>query len=100
IRYRNVTGVQKCALPIFGVIIAVYLLSLVEKGLRKVIPDAIDIIVTPTISLLVVGMMTIFLIMPIAGFVSTSLVGAINWVLQVRSEDRRVGRECQYGEST
>ncbi|MFV8771944.1 IS1380 family transposase [Aerococcus viridans] len=66
-----------------GVIIAVYLLSLVEKGLRKVIPDAIDIIVTPTISLLVVGMMTIFLIMPIAGFVSTSLVGAINWVLQV-----------------
>lgn len=68
---------------VIGVIIAVYLLSLVEKGLRKVIPDAIDIIVTPTISLLVVGMMTIFLIMPIAGFVSTSLVGAINWVLQV-----------------
>lgn len=68
---------------VIGVIIAVYLLSLVEKGLRKVIPDAIDIIVTPTISLLVVGMMTIFLIMPIAGFVSTSLVGAINWILQV-----------------
>ena len=68
---------------VIGVIIAVYLLSLVEKGLRKVIPDAIDIIVTPTISLLVVGMMTIFLIMPIAGFISTSLVGAINWILQV-----------------
>ena len=58
-------------------------MSLVEKGLRKFIPDAIDIIVTPTISLLVIGMMTIFLIMPIAGFISTSLVGTINWVLQV-----------------
>jgi PTS system sucrose-specific IIC component len=68
---------------VIGVIIAVYLLSIVEKNLRKVVPDSIDIIVTPTISLLVVGMTTIFLIMPIAGFISTSLVGAINWVLTV-----------------
>ncbi|OFU52815.1 MULTISPECIES: PTS transporter subunit EIIC [Aerococcus] len=68
---------------VIGVIIAVYLLALVEKNLRKFIPDAIDIIVTPTISLLVVGMITIFFIMPIAGFISTSLVGALNWILQV-----------------
>ncbi|MER2001985.1 MAG: PTS transporter subunit EIIC [Carnobacterium inhibens] len=68
---------------IIGVILAVYLLSLVEKNLRKVIPDSIDIIVTPTISLLVIGLITIFLIMPIAGAISTSLVGAITWVLNV-----------------
>ncbi|RPA59114.1 permease [Aerococcus agrisoli] len=68
---------------VIGVIIAVYLLSIVEKNLRKVVPDSIDIIVTPTISLLIVGMTTIFLIMPIAGFISTSLVGGINWVLTV-----------------
>lgn len=68
---------------IIGVIFAVYLLSLVEKNLRKVIPDSIDIIVTPTISLLAIGLVTIFLIMPVAGAVSTSLVGAITWVLNV-----------------
>ncbi|WP_035052356.1 PTS transporter subunit EIIC [Carnobacterium pleistocenium] len=68
---------------IIGVILAVYLLSVVEKNLRKVIPDSIDIIVTPTISLLAIGLVTIFLIMPIAGAVSTSLVGAITWVLNV-----------------
>lgn len=68
---------------IIGVIIAVYLLSLVEKNLRKVVPNAIDIIVTPTISLLVVGLLTIFAIMPVAGLVSSSLVGAITWVLNV-----------------
>ncbi|MCZ0717438.1 PTS transporter subunit EIIC [Aerococcus kribbianus] len=68
---------------VIGVIIAVYLLSLVEKALRKVVPDAIDIIVTPTLSLLFVGIVTIFLIMPVAGFISSSLVGAINWVLAV-----------------
>lgn len=68
---------------IIGVILAVYLLSLVEKSLHKVIPDSIDIIVTPTISLLAIGLVTIFLIMPIAGAVSSSLVGAITWVLNV-----------------
>lgn len=68
---------------VIGVILAVYLLSIVEKNLRKVVPNELDIIVTPTVSLLVVGLLTIFLIMPVAGFVSTSLVGAISWVLEV-----------------
>ena len=47
------------------------------------IPDSIDIIVTPTIALLVIGFAEIFVIMPIAGVISSSLVGAINMVLQV-----------------
>ena len=68
---------------IIGVIFAVWLLSLVEKNLRKVIPDAIDILVTPTLSLLIIGCATIFLIMPIAGVVSNALVGAINAILNV-----------------
>lgn len=68
---------------IIGVIFAVWLLSLVEKNLRKVIPDSIDIIVTPTLSLLAIGLLTIFFIMPVAGTISTSLVGGINAVLNV-----------------
>lgn len=68
---------------IIGVIFAVFLLSIVEKWLRKFIPDSIDVIVTPTISLLLIGILTIFLIMPIAGVISSSLVGAITWVLNV-----------------
>lgn len=68
---------------IIGVIFAVWILSLVEKQLRKVIPNSIDIIVTPTITLLVVGLTTIFLIMPLAGFVSANLVGFMTWTLGV-----------------
>lgn len=68
---------------IIGVVLAVWLLSIVEKNLRKVIPDAVDIIVTPTISLLVIGLLTIFVIMPVAGAVSASLIGAIDWVLDI-----------------
>lgn len=68
---------------IIGVIFAVWILALVEKRLHKIVPDSIDIILTPLISLLIVGLATIFLIMPIAGVISDSLVGGINWVLTV-----------------
>ncbi|MCP6565202.1 PTS transporter subunit EIIC, partial [Klebsiella pneumoniae] len=50
---------------VIGVIFAVWLLSIVEKRLHKIIPNAVDIIVTPTITLLIMGLATIFLIMPI-----------------------------------
>ncbi|WP_413486558.1 PTS transporter subunit EIIC [Brochothrix thermosphacta] len=66
---------------IIGVILAVYLLSFIEKGLRTFVPNAIDIIVTPTIALLVTGLATIFLIMPGAGYISDGLLTTINWVI-------------------
>lgn len=68
---------------IIGAIFAVWILAMLEKRLHKVIPDAVDIIVTPTLSLLVVGLVTIFIIMPFAGLVSNALVGSLNWVLNV-----------------
>ncbi|MDT2836090.1 glucose PTS transporter subunit IIA [Enterococcus durans] len=68
---------------ILGVIFAVWLLSIVEKKLHKVVPDSVDIIVTPTLSLIVIGLVEIFLIMPLAGFISDGMVGGINWVLGV-----------------
>lgn len=68
---------------IIGVIFAVWILSIIEKQLHKIIPDSIDIIVTPTLTLLAVGVFTIFIVMPIAGVISDSLVGSIMWVLKV-----------------
>jgi len=68
---------------VIGVLIAVWLLSIVEKNLKKVIPNAVDIIITPTIALLVIGLVTIFLIMPVAGAVSQGLVGFITGVLDI-----------------
>ncbi|WP_057896462.1 glucose PTS transporter subunit IIA [Liquorilactobacillus oeni] len=68
---------------IIGVIFAVWMLSVLEKKLHKIIPDSIDIIITPMIALLVLGLAEIFLIMPLAGFVSDGLVGSLKWVLNV-----------------
>ncbi len=53
---------------IIGVIFAVWILSIVEKRLHKIVPNAIDIIVTPTIALLIVGLLTIFIFMPFSRF--------------------------------
>ncbi|MBO1308304.1 PTS glucose transporter subunit IIA [Enterococcus sp. 669A] len=68
---------------ILGVIFAVWLLSIVEKKLHQVVPDSLDIIITPTISLLVIGLAEIFLIMPLAGFISNNMVSGITWVLNI-----------------
>ncbi len=46
-------------------------------------PNAIDIIVTPTIALLIVGLLTIFIFMPLAGFVSDSLVSVVNGIISI-----------------
>ncbi len=68
---------------IIGVIFAVWILSIVEKRLHKIVPNAIDIIVTPTIALMIVGLLTIFIFMPLAGFVSDSLVSVVNGIISI-----------------
>ncbi|EAF5063158.1 permease [Listeria monocytogenes] len=68
---------------IIGVLLAGWLMCVLEKNLRKIIPNAIDIIFTPTLVLLIIGLVTIFLIMPFAGLVSDGLVNGINWVIEV-----------------
>lgn len=68
---------------IIGVLLAVWLMSYVEKWFHKHIADSVDIIFTPFLTVLIMGLFTVYLIMPLAGWVSNSLVGAINWVLNV-----------------
>lgn len=68
---------------IIGVLFAVWILSYVEKWFHKHIADSVDIIFTPFLTVLMMGLFTVFVVMPIAGWISNSLVGAINWVLNV-----------------
>jgi PTS system sucrose-specific IIC component len=68
---------------IIGVLFSVWIMSMVEKKLHTWIPDSLDIIIVPVTTLLAMGVFTIFLVMPLAGLVSSSLVGGINWVLKI-----------------
>lgn len=66
---------------IIGVIFGVWILSVIEKNLRKRVPDVLDLIVTPFTSLLISGILFIFLIMPAAGFVSDGLVSVLTVII-------------------
>ncbi|MFM9276996.1 PTS transporter subunit EIIC [Paenibacillus jiagnxiensis] len=68
---------------IIGVVLAVWMLSVIEKRLHKIIPNSIDLIVTSFLSVLLTGLLTIFVIMPFAGFVASNLLIAVNWILNV-----------------
>lgn len=59
---------------IIGVIFGVWILAVVEKRLRKIVPDVLDLIVTPFASLLTVAIALVFVIMPLAGYLSDGLV--------------------------
>ena len=55
---------------IIAVLIACALGAMLEKWLRKVMPGVIDLILTPTIVLLVIGFGSLFIIHPLGAFIS------------------------------
>lgn len=68
---------------VIGAIFAAVLASWIERGLRGRIPDAIDILVTPTLALLGSGLATIFAFMPLAGAIATGIGSGAVQLLQV-----------------
>ncbi len=68
---------------LFGVIFAAWLMTVVEKRVRKIIPNSIDIIFTPLITLLVVGFFSLYAVVPVAGVLSDAITSGINWALDV-----------------
>lgn len=65
------------AVPGRGGIIAVLFVSIfaawLEKRLRKVIPVALDLFVTPTLVLLISGFLAIFILQPVGGVISDAI---------------------------
>ncbi|WP_420034878.1 PTS transporter subunit EIIC [Streptomyces sp. cg28] len=66
---------------VLGALGAAVLAVYVEKWCRKWVPEAVDVLVTPTITVLVSGLVTIFGLMYVAGEISTGIGTAANWLL-------------------
>ena len=66
---------------IIGVVIGVWILAKIERGLRKVIPEILDLILTPMLALIATGVIFIFVIMPISGFLSDALISALDVII-------------------
>ncbi len=66
---------------VIGVIIGVYILAKIEKAVRKHVPDVLDLIVTPMITLLVTTIAFVLVIMPLSGFASDGLVAVLSLLI-------------------
>ena len=68
---------------VIGVLVSVWILSKIENALHKAVPDSLDIIIVPAISLIIVGLLHMFIIMPLAGLTSNGLIGFIDGVINI-----------------
>lgn len=57
-----------------GVLLVAWFMTVIEKRLRRYVPDVIDIIVTPTLSLLITGFAAYYVLQPVGGWLSESIV--------------------------
>ncbi|MCK6258168.1 PTS transporter subunit EIIC [Fictibacillus sp. KIGAM418] len=70
----NITLFGEKLLPgrggLIGVMLAAAFIAWSEKRIRRFVPAAVDIIVTPTLALLATGIATLFVLQPVGGFIS------------------------------
>ncbi|MER5676753.1 PTS transporter subunit EIIC [Streptomyces sp. NPDC003509] len=66
---------------VLGALGAAVLAVYVEKWCRRWVPEALDVLVTPTLTVLISGLVTIFGLMYVAGEVSSAIGTFANWLL-------------------
>ncbi|WP_110114422.1 PTS transporter subunit EIIC [Bacillus sp. CGMCC 1.16541] len=68
---------------LFAVMFAAWLMAVVERTVRKSVPSAVDIIVTPLITVLVVGFATLIVVQPVGGVLAEGITSGIKAVLDI-----------------
>ncbi|WP_372714357.1 sucrose-specific PTS transporter subunit IIBC [Ilyobacter sp.] len=71
-------GYQGTVLPI---LIAVWVMSHVEKNIRKIVPNVLDIILTPFLTILITGFVSLFIIGPAGRALGTGISFGLGSVL-------------------
>lgn len=73
-------GYQGHVIP---VIIAVWLMSTIEKKLHKIVPAAIDLFVTPLVSVFITGYLTLAIIGPVFVIIENGIIGGVQSLIQI-----------------
>lgn len=74
----DMVGYQGHVIP---VIIAVWILAVIEKKLHEIVPEVLDLFVTPLVSVFVTGYLTLSIVGPIFVWAENAILGAIQWML-------------------
>ncbi|MGI5353222.1 PTS transporter subunit EIIC [Streptomyces sp. CA-250714] len=67
---------------VLGALLAALLAVYVEKACRRFVPSAVDVLVTPTVTVLVAGLVTLFGLMYVCGEIATGIGHLADWLLQ------------------
>ena len=65
---------------VLAAVIGVWVMCKIEKAIRSKMPDALDIVFTPLLTLIITLIPYIFIVMPITGLISTALVKIVGAV--------------------
>lgn len=74
----DMVGYQGHVIP---VVIAVWLMSVIEKKLHKIVPEVLDLFVTPLLSVFITGYLTLAAIGPVFVWAENAVLNGIQWLL-------------------
>ncbi|WP_332694372.1 sucrose-specific PTS transporter subunit IIBC [Halalkalibacter lacteus] len=70
-------GYQGTVIPI---LLVVYIMSKIEKGLRKVVPNAIDLLVVPFVTVILTGFIAMLFIGPLGTWIGNGLTWSLDFI--------------------
>lgn len=87
-QYLDVFGLWKVPLVgyqghVISVIIAVFVMCVIEKALHKRVPAMLDLFVTPLVSVFVTGFVTMTVIGPVFNMVESSIINGIQALISI-----------------
>ncbi len=74
----NLVGYQGHVIP---VVIAVWFMSILEKKLHKIVPEIIDLFVTPLVTVLVTGYLTLTIFGPVFSWIENGVLTGVQWLI-------------------
>lgn len=76
----NLVGYQGHVIP---VVIAVWIMSALEKKLHKIVPEIIDLFVTPLVTVLVTGYLTLTIIGPVFSWIENGVLQGVQYLITI-----------------
>ena len=74
----NLVGYQGHVIP---VVIAVWFMSMLEKKLHKIVPEIIDLFVTPLVTVLVTGYLTLTIFGPVFSWIENGVLDGVQFLI-------------------
>ncbi|AET59821.1 beta-glucoside-specific PTS transporter subunit IIABC [Paenibacillus terrae] len=69
------------ASSVIPILLAIWLMSYIEKGVDRIIPSSLKLLLVPLITMLIVVPVTLIVIGPLGTLIGNGLSGGINWLI-------------------